>query len=80
VEAIATAPLSVLVGQGENDFGSIGYSGPCPPSGSSHRYSFTLYALDITLELEAGATRGQLLDAMEGHILAQGELVGVYQR
>jgi len=80
VEAISTAPLSVLVGQGENDFGSIGYSGPCPPSGSSHRYSFTLYALDITLELEAGATRGQLLDAMEGHILAQGELVGVYQR
>jgi Raf kinase inhibitor-like YbhB/YbcL family protein len=66
--------------QGENDFGTIGYRGPCPPSGSSHHYRFTLYALDIILELDAGATRAQLLDVMASHILAQAELVGVYQR
>jgi Raf kinase inhibitor-like YbhB/YbcL family protein len=80
VVAVATAPLSVVVEQGENDFGTIDYRGPCPPSGSSHHYRFALYALDITLELEAGATRVQLLDAMAGHVLAQAELVGVYQR
>lgn len=80
VAAIATAPLAVIIWQGENDFGSIGYRGPCPPSGQTHHYRFTVYALDTTLELEAGATRAQLLDAMEGHVLAQGELVGVYQR
>jgi Raf kinase inhibitor-like YbhB/YbcL family protein len=80
VVAVATAPLSVVVEQGENDFGTIDYRGPCPPSGSSHHYCLALYALDITLELEAGATRVQLLDAMAGHVLAQAELVGVYQR
>jgi len=66
--------------QGENDFGTIGYRGPCPPSGASHHYNFAVYALDITLELTAGATKAQLLNAMQGHILAQGELVAVCQR
>ena len=66
--------------QGENDFGSIGYRGPCPPSGDPHQYHFTIYALDIILELEAGATKAQLLDAMQGHILAQAETVAIYER
>ena len=66
--------------QGENDFGSIGYGGPCPPSGRPHRYQFTLYALDGTLDLKEGASKKQVIDAMQGHILAQGRLTGTYQR
>jgi Raf kinase inhibitor-like YbhB/YbcL family protein len=65
--------------QGKNDFGKIGYGGPCPPSGT-HRYYFKLYALDQPLDLKAGATKGQLLKAMEGHILAEGQLMGKYKR
>lgn len=64
--------------QGRNDFSEIGYGGPCPP-GSTHRYYFKLYALDQEINLESGATRGQLLKAMEGHILAKGELMGKYK-
>jgi Raf kinase inhibitor-like YbhB/YbcL family protein len=73
---------SVMSGvlEGKNDFGKVGYGGPCPPSGKAHRYRFALYALDITINLEAGASKGQLLDAVKGHILAQGELIGTYQR
>ena len=66
--------------QGKNDFGKIGYGGPCPPPGRPHRYQFTLYALDQTLDLKAGASKKQALDAMQGHILAQGRLTGTYQR
>ncbi len=66
--------------QGRNDFGSIGYGGPCPPPGGPHRYYFTLYALDQPLDLKAGASRRQVLDAMQGHILAQGQLMGTYER
>lgn len=81
VEAFSTAAhLSVLLWQGENDFGKIGYNGPCPPSGQTHHYRFTIYALDTMLELDLGATRAQLLDAMSGHLLAQGELIAVYRR
>ena len=65
--------------QGTTDFKRIGYGGPCPPGGV-HRYYFKLYALDAMLELEAGATKAQLLKAMEGHILAKGELMGKYTR
>jgi len=65
--------------QGTNDFGKIGYGGPCPPRGA-HRYFFRIYALDTRLDLEAGARKSSLLKAMEGHILAQGELVGKYER
>jgi Raf kinase inhibitor-like YbhB/YbcL family protein len=65
--------------QGITDFGRIGYGGPCPPSGT-HRYFFKIYALDSQLELESGANKNQLLKAMEGHILAQGELMGKYKR
>jgi Raf kinase inhibitor-like YbhB/YbcL family protein len=66
--------------QGKNGFGAIGYGGPCPPSGSSHRYYFTLYALDTPLVLASGATKAQVMAAMEGHVLAEAELMGNYQR
>ena len=65
--------------QGINDFGKIGYGGPCPPSGT-HRYFFKLYALDAMLDLETGVTKKQLLQAMEGHILSEAKLVGKYTR
>ena len=65
--------------QGKNDFGKVGYNGPCPPSGT-HRYFFKLYALDAELDLKPGATKSDLLKAMEGHVVAQGELVGTYSR
>ena len=65
--------------QGTNDFKKIGYGGPCPPSGT-HRYYFKIYALDGELPLEAGATKAELLKAMEGHILLQGQLMGTYRR
>jgi len=65
--------------QGRSDFGRTGYGGPCPPSGT-HRYFFKVYALDTVLALAPGATKQQLLSAMKGHILAQGELVGKYAR
>jgi len=66
--------------QGRNDFGRIGYGGPCPPRGPAHRYFFKLYALDAKLPLQAGATKQELEKAMEGHVLAKGELMGRYGR
>ncbi len=66
--------------QGRNDFGKIGYGGPCPPPGKPHRYFFKLYALDSTLDLKAGAKKPEVEKAMQGHILAQSELMGTYQR
>jgi hypothetical protein len=65
--------------QGTNDFRKIGYGGPCPPSGT-HRYQFRLYALDKVLDLKPGATKKELLKAMGGHILAEGQLMGHYKR
>ncbi len=65
--------------QGINDFGKIGYGGPCPPSGT-HRYFFKLYALDTDLDLPYGTHKSDLLQAMTGHILAEGRLMGTYQR
>lgn len=65
--------------QGKNDFGQIGYDGPCPPNGT-HRYYFKLYALDAELALAPGATKEELLKAMEGHVLAEGQLMGKYQK
>ena len=66
--------------QGMTDFRRIGYGGPCPPPGSYHRYFFRLYALDTTLAIRSRQTKQQLLKAMEGHVLAQGELIGRYKR
>ncbi len=65
--------------QGKNDFGRIGYGGPCPPGGS-HRYYFRLYALDCRLDLEPGIDKKTLLAAMQGHILAETEIMGRYTR
>mgnify|MGYP003576707513 CR=1 FL=1 len=65
--------------QGINDFGRNDYGGPCPPSGT-HRYIFKVYALDDLIDLPEGSTRNQVEDAMYGHILAYGELTGVYKR
>ena len=66
--------------QGKNDFGGIGYNGPCPPPGNPHRYFFKVYALDTALSLKSGATKSQLEAAMSGHILAQGSMIGKYAR
>ncbi len=72
--------LSSGARQGRNDFRKIGYGGPCPPHGPPHRYLFKLYALDAMTKLKAGATKAELERAIQGHILAQAELVGRYQR
>lgn len=65
--------------QGKNDFKKIGYGGPCPPSGT-HRYYFKLYALSETLNLEPGATKQELLNAMEGKVVAETSLMGKFSR
>ncbi len=64
---------------GLNDFGNLGWGGPCPPSGM-HRYLFTIYALDAPLKLEARATRDDVVRAMQGHILGLAQLIGKYAR
>jgi Raf kinase inhibitor-like YbhB/YbcL family protein len=67
--------------EGQNDFGTTGYRGPCPPPGHGrHRYVFRLYALDTTLELAVGAAKAELEQAIEGHVLTTAELVGTYER
>ena len=79
-EAVAAAERPATGGaQGKNDFGRLGYGGPAPPSGT-HRYYFRLYALDAPLGLPPGATRRDVGRAMEGRILAEGELMGTYSR
>lgn len=65
--------------QGLNDFGRNTYGGPCPPLGT-HRYFFKVYALDDLIDLPDGSSRREVEDAMRDHILAYGELVGLYKR
>ena len=65
--------------QGTTDFRSIGYGGPCPPSGT-HRYFFKLYALDTSLNLPPSTTKKDMEKAMQGHLLQQVELMGKYAR
>jgi len=64
--------------QGPNDYGEVGYGGPCPPPGDAHEYVFTLYALDTTLSLPAGADADTVLQAAEGHIIVQAQVAGLY--
>lgn len=64
---------------GNNDFGTLGYSGPCPPKGI-HHYCFKIYALDCSLSLVEGASKDEVVSAMKDHILAEGLLTGKYQR
>jgi len=72
------AELSII--EGINDFGKVGYQGPCPSSGKAHRYSFRLYALDDVLALEEGVSKKDIIEAIQGHIIAEAKLVGLYQR
>ena len=64
---------------GTNSFGDQGYGGPCPPSGV-HRYYFKVFALDSELDLQAGANKAQLQEAMKEHVIASGELMARYSR
>jgi len=72
--------LENMVMNGVNDYKGVGYDGPSPPSGETHRYAFTVYALDTLLDLKTGTTRVDLLAAMAGHTLATGTLTGTYTR
>lgn len=65
--------------QGMNDFGKVGYGAPCPPSGS-HRYTFTLFALDEPLDLKSGTKAARFKQALTGHVLEEATLTGYYQR
>lgn len=81
----ATAELPVGVKgvgvSGNNSWPKLGYNGPMPPPGHGwHRYFFKVYALDTTLALSSGATKDQLLQAMKGHVLAEGQWMGKYER
>ena len=66
--------------EGVNDFKRIGYGGPCPPTGKAHRYFFKIFALDTSLNVPAGASRQDVEAAMTKHVLAQGQLMGTYQK
>ena len=73
-------PGSVGV-SGTNDFGRLGYGGPCPPKGPAHKYYFRQYALDVhTLGLHPGVDREELLQAVKGHIVAETQCMGRFQR
>ena len=75
----AEEKLSIGGFQGRTDFGKLGYQGPCPPIGE-HRYFFKVYALDAMLRLKPGVSKQVLSQAMQGHILAEGVLMGKYDR
>jgi len=73
--------LEYGIRQGLNDFGNVGYGGPCPPPGRPHRYFFVLFALDVPKTgLPPGATKEEFLSAIDGHVIAHDELVGLYGR
>jgi Raf kinase inhibitor-like YbhB/YbcL family protein len=76
--AALSLPKSAM--QGTNSHGSVGYFGPRPPAGGDHHYHFQLFALDTTLDLKPGASRKDMLEAMEGHVLAEGEIVGLFKK
>jgi Raf kinase inhibitor-like YbhB/YbcL family protein len=65
--------------QGTNDFDKMGYNGPAPPKGKPHRYYFKVFALDTTLDLDSKAKHAQVAEAMRGHVLADGALMGTYR-
>jgi hypothetical protein len=65
---------------GANSWGNLGYGGPCPPQGSTHNYTFTLYALDVALDLESGTNNQALLEAMDEHILSVSIYAGLFSR
>ncbi len=73
-----TFPIRAV--QGTNSFGTIGYSGPCPPHGQTHRYFFKIYGLDTEIDLAPGATKAQMVQAMGGHVVQFGETFVTYGR
>ena len=80
-EGIPADPVVKGAGtHGSNSWDRLGYGGPCPPKGAAHRYYFRLYALDTNLDLDPGAEKKDVEKAIEGHILAQGQLMGRYGR
>lgn len=76
----ADAGVSGIGSQGPTSFGRPGYGGPCPPAGKAHRYFFKLYALDLEPALKVGLDKPALLKQIDGHILAQAQLMGTFQR
>ena len=79
-KAVPTLPeLPSGARHGRNTAGDMTYAGPCPPPGKPHRYFFRLYALAVSLNLPPGATKVELEQAMDQHIVAQGTLMGTYQ-
>jgi hypothetical protein len=79
-EGLPRQPLPDGTQQGKNDTGEFGYSGPCPAPGSTHHYTIAVYALDTKLGLPVETTGRQLLTAIDGHILARGQIVGTYAK
>ncbi len=77
ITTVRNVPDEVIIGT--NDFGKIGYTGPCPGKGS-HKYSFKIFGLDKGVPLEAGASKFELLNAMKGHVLVKGCLKGKFSR
>lgn len=77
-QEIVTAPVTAV--QGTNDYGTIGWRGPCPPPGETHRYHFKVYGLDAMLDLAPGAGKHDLIGAMQGHVLQFGDTVAMYSR
>ena len=76
----ARAPVPGTGVSGRNDFGNEGYGAPCPPPGHTHRYVFTIYALDQMLSLKPLYSHGELQQALQGHVLAQADLSASYSR
>ena len=66
--------------EGKNGFGKSKYQGPCPPEGKIHRYFFKVYALDSLINVQAGSDKKTVEKAMSKHILAEGEIIGMYQK
>ena len=81
-EAVPASQETIAGGarQGKNDFGRIGYGGPCPPPGKPHRYFFRLYALGTMLDVKPGASRSEMESAMKPHVLARAEWMGLFKR
>jgi len=79
VSGIDEDSVPATAAQGLNDWSQTGYGGPCPPSGT-HRYVFTLYALDIQLTFPDAPTKSQLISAMHNHVIDQARLIGLYAR
>jgi hypothetical protein len=77
-EGIVSVPISAV--QGVTDYGTIGYTGPCPPHGQMIRYQFKVYGLDMMLDLDPGSDKHQLVNAMKGHVIQFGETVAICSR